>query len=307
MGKLTARGLTLCVVCWLFAHSATANTPADTLLHDRVVSVAEALGLTDDEVAPDERKASPDFQVADTSLPAGWLPTRSHQLLNDYSGILTAQEANHINSRLLACYDTTRVEIAILIVPDLGGDEIAHFSQRVWDTWRIGDHEKDNGLLLVIKPKNSSSGEVRIQTGYGLEAVLPDIFCGQIIDNEMIPAFRTGEYGKGIEEALDVIIPVVAGEYSYDAYSHDNSLSLTPLIFALIIIVLVIWLTTFHSGGNGTSTFTGGTRNSNTFGGPFWGSPGSNWGDFGGSGGGFGGFGGFGGGSSGGGGASGRW
>ena len=135
------------------------------------------------------------------------------RLVNDYAGILTAEQTATLEERLVAFDDSTSNQVMVLIVPDLGGDEIAAFTQNVWNAWGVGNKKYNNGVIVVVKPKNSTKGQVRIQTGYGLEGALPDIFCSKIIKNEMIPHFQDNDYYGGIVAALDVILPVCAGEY----------------------------------------------------------------------------------------------
>lgn len=253
---------------------------------------------TDD--TPKKRPVTPAFQVPDTNFPTGWTPQRTMHMVNDYTGILTPEQRQTLERRLLDCEDSSGVQILLLVTPDLGGDEIANFTQRVWDSWGVGDEKLNNGLVIVVKPKNSTNGHVRIQTGYGLEGALPDAFCGRIIKDQMIPCFQENDYYGGIDSALNVIIPVCCGEYNYDQYLEDNKGSgvAIALIIVIGLAVLMIWLSrNNHSNGSGNS-YNGG------YGGPFFGgwSGGSNHGGFSG-----GSFGGWGGGSSGGGGASGSW
>lgn len=270
-------------------------------------AIVDSLGGDDTHDTTPALPPAPSFQIPDTSLPSGWLPSRTQKLLNDYTGILTADQAAHIERRLLECNDTTSVQILVLLTPDLGGDDIVNFTQRLWEKWGVGDKKLNNGVAIVLKPKNSSAGEVRIQTGYGMEGALPDAFCRHIIDHQMIPKLINNDYYGAIDAALDVIIPVCAGEYSYEQAKQNDSEEGVGASFIIILIIIVIIFIIYsrHHPNQGSSS------NSSRGGDTFWG--GSTWGgSFGGGGsfgssGGFGGFGGFGGGSSGGGGASGRW
>ncbi len=233
----------------------------------------------------------------------GWLPEKGNHLVYDYCNILTSNQNNELESRLTAFNDSTSNQIAIIIVPAFGGNDIQAFAFEVGDEWGIGQKELANGVLIVVKPKDDTKGEVEIATGVGLEGALPDIFCKRIIENEMIPHFRDGEYYEGIVAALDIIEPVCAGEYSYEQYKEKNDSGVWPLIFIVAIIVVVIVLCfafddgTFGDNGSyGGGSFYGGSTRINN-----WGS-GSSGGSFS-----SGGFGGFGGGSFGGGGAHGSW
>jgi uncharacterized protein len=171
-------------------------------------------------------------------------------------------------------------------------------------------------VVILVKPKYpNEKGEASIQTGYGLEGVLPDITCKQIVDNEMIPKFAQGDYYGGVSSGIAVVMSITKGEFTAGQYSKKTKNAgqkpyglLVPII---ILMVLVFWIRSnrggTHSMGKSipfwTSLFLlssmgrGGSGN--------WGNFQSGGGSFGGGGGG--GFGGFGGGGFGGGGAGGSW
>lgn len=249
--------------------------------------------------------------------PMGWVPEKSNRLVNDLCGVLTDQQVASLEQRLVAFDDSTSNQIMILITPSLGGDEIASFTQNVWRKWGIGSSEYNNGVVIVIKPKMSDDdyGELRIQTGRGLEGALPDLFCKDIIDDIMIPRLREkGDYYNALVDALDIIQPVCMGEYDYDRFKEDNEGSALGILLTIAIMFGVpIWAArrwakkhpesfdySTDNGWTPSTTYIPRSRDWGGFSGGGFSGGGS-------SGGGFGGFGGFGGGISGGGGASGRW
>ena len=244
----------------------------------------------------------------------GWLPEKTNRLVNDYSSILTAQQVQELEQRLVAFNDSTSNQILVVITPTLGGDDENAVAQSIGQSWNVGQKEFDNGLVILIKSKTPDEnwGAVAIATGYGLEGALPDVFCKHIIDDEMIEPLGNGNYYEAIVAALEIIEPVVRGEYSYAQYRKDerrNALIGMGVFLGLIALVtgLLYYDAKKHpehwKGGNNKGGGTGGVY----FGGfPFGGGGrSSGWG--GGWSGGSGGFGGFGGGSFGGGGASGRF
>lgn len=235
----------------------------------------------------------------------GWLPDKGEGLVCDLAGTLSSEQRDALEARLEAFDDSTSNQIVILLTPGLGGNDVSQFAFDVGNKWGIGQRELRNGVLIVIKPKDETAGQVEIATGEGLEGALPDVFCKRIIEDEMIPHFREDDYYGGIVAALDVILPVCAGEYSYEQYrERHNDHPLATLLITLAVIVIILVVVHRMGGGDGSS-WTSGSGGTFYGGGPVnsWGgwSGGSSW-----SGGG-GGFGGFGGGSFGGGGASGRW
>ena len=247
------------------------------------------------------------------SLHAEWLPERSNRLVNDYSGMLTAEQREALEQRLVAFDDTTSNQILVVITPTLEGDDENAAAQRIGQAWGVGQAELKNGVVILIKSKTEEEnwGAVAISTGYGVEGALPDVFCKHIIDERMLSLLGDGEYYRAITAALDIIEPVLAGEYSYAQYRKDErrqgliALGVFGLFIAIAIVLIVIWAKKHPDQWNNGGTGTGGSGI--YFGGiPGGGHRGGGFGGFGGLSGG-GGFGGFGGGSFGGGGASGRF
>lgn len=230
----------------------------------------------------------------------GWLPDKENHLVYDYYGLLDDSQISALEERLVAFDDSTSNQIVVMVTPGFGGNDISSFAFDVGNKWGIGQGEFANGVIIVVKPKDNTDGQVEIAVGTGLEGALPDIFCKRIIEDEMIPHFRNDDYYGGICAALDIILPVCAGEYSYDQYKDDNKVPAWFMLLCLAAFIGVIVWATKNSGGSGGS-YLGGYGPTST-----WSSSGGGW-NSGPSGGGFGGFGGFGGGSFSGGGASGRW
>jgi uncharacterized protein len=174
---------------------------------------------------------------------------------------------------------------------------------------------KNNGVVILV---SKNDHRARIETGYGMEGVLPDILAKQIIDERMIPFFKNNDYYAGFNNAVDAIIQAAAGEYKSDPNAQKNNKVTAGKIIPLVIIFLVIIFLFSGKGGGGGSymsrkgsrSFLGGALPwfllGNILGGGGRGG-GFGGGGFGGGGFGGGGFGGFGGGSGGGGGASGGW
>lgn len=238
-----------------------------------------------------------------------WVPPKSSTLVNDFSGILTDDQRMELERRLVDFDDSTSNQVAVVITPSLNGDEVMNVAQQIGETWGVGHEEFSNGVVILIKSKSDlePNGDVAIATGYGVEGVLPDVFCGRIINDVMVEHLSEGDYYGALSEALDVILPVLAGEYSYENYKKDENQRLLfsflgVLVLAVVVCVLVSLYEKKHphdNNSNGNSR--GGGYN------PFWGMPMSGMGGFGGGSFGSGSFGGFGGGHFGGGGAHGKF
>lgn len=226
------------------------------------------------------------------------------KLVNDYTGTLTPDQAEALNTKLYRFDDSTSTQITVVIVNSTNGTDVADYAIELGRKWGVGGKKNNNGVVLLIAKDDR---KLNISPGYGLEGALPDVTCKQIIDYTIVPRFKGNDYYHGIDEGLDAIISAVKGEYKapagYNKRSKGGGLGRTVLIIFVIIIFLAL-----SSGGKGGGGFMS-RRGYRGFNGPvFWntGGGGSGWSGGGGSSGG-GGFGGFGGGSFGGGGASGSW
>lgn len=237
-----------------------------------------------------------------------WCPEATNHLVNDYSGMLSADQQATLEQRLVAFNDSTSNQILVIITPSLHGCEIMELGTRIGTTWGVGQKKLKNGLVILIKSKTDEEpdGDVALIPGYGLEGALPDAFCKHIIDDNMIGPLSDGNYYKAITRALDVVEPVCRGEYSYSDYKRkENREALYGLLgFIVVTILVTIILSKIakkHGGGssNGGTPFLGGSSR-----GGYWGGYSGSSGSFGHS---SGGFGGFGGGSFGGGGAHGKF
>jgi uncharacterized protein len=246
--------------------------------------------------------------VGSTSAQSLPKPMQPPRLVNDFIGTLTPQEQQSLERKLRDYHDSTSTQIYVITIANTDGYTLAQLSPVFFKEWGIGQKEKNNGVLILVKPKQGREyGDVFIGTGYGMEGVLPDIYCKRIIEQVMIPHFRREEYYAGIDNAVNAIIAYASGEYKAEKSDQDNMPgSLIPLI--IFVLLIVIFLAGRKDGGKGGDG-KGNSRGAGDaifflpflFGGRG-GSSGGGFGSFGG-----GGFGGGGGGMSGGGGAGGRW
>jgi len=226
-------------------------------------------------------------------------------LVTDLAGVLSPEQKQALENKLVALDDSSSNQIAVVILPTLDGNPIEEYATKLFRTWGIGNKKTNNGILLLIAIQDK---KIRIETGYGLEGAIPDITANSIIDNDIKPAFRQQAYYEGIDKATDDIAKAAVGEYKEKRERKTKGKGSNPLLFVLILFIIVAILG--KKGGGGGSNIGGGGFSDIATGmllGSLLGGGGrSGGGDWGGGGGG-GGFGGFGGGSSGGGGASGGW
>ncbi|HQW84845.1 MAG TPA: TPM domain-containing protein [Ferruginibacter sp.] len=231
------------------------------------------------------------------------LRNKPSQLVNDYTGTLTADQRQALENKLVAFDDSTSTQIAVVIIPTLNGKDVADFNIELGRTWGVGGKEFNNGIVLLIA-KNDR--KLNIATGYGLEGALPDLTAKQIIDEIIVPSFKGDDYYRGIEEGTDAIIQAVKGEYKAPKNYGKRSRGIGNIIFIIILIVIFLAISGGRGGGGSFMSRRGfaAWTIANMLGGS---GRGGGWSGGGGGGSSGGGFGGFGGGSFGGGGASGSW
>jgi uncharacterized protein len=137
------------------------------------------------------------------------VPGRPAGFVNDFANVLQPAERTSLEGKLSAFNASTTIEIAVVTVPSLGGDEIAHASIQIFDAWKIGKAKKDNGVLVLVAP---SEHQAWITTGYGLEGALTDLQSSWIVKNVMVPQFKNGNYYAGLNDGVDAIMAAVEGE-----------------------------------------------------------------------------------------------
>jgi uncharacterized protein len=235
------------------------------------------------------------------------------KLVNDYTNTLSAQEQQQLEQKLLAYNDSTSTQLTILIIDTYGEHEPSDYNIKVAEKWGVGQKEFDNGIIISLAIDDR---EMFISTGYGMEDRITDAATTVIREDYMKPAFKAGNYYKGLDAATSVIFDLAAGKYTADKIKDNNGgsgIGLGAFLILFFIIITIIsrirnvknnHMGSGRSGGLGFLAMmllmgSGGSHR-------------GSYGDFNSGGGGFGGgsgggFGGFGGGSFGGGGSGGSW
>ena len=126
------------------------------------------------------------------------IPFLSGRVVDD-ANILSAGERDRLTAMLKAHEQATTNQVVVLTAPSLGQTSIEEYSVAVFEKWKLGQKGKDNGVLVVVVP---SDHKMRIEVGYGLESTLPDGAAGEIIRTWMTPAFKAGNYDKGVEDGV---------------------------------------------------------------------------------------------------------
>ena len=230
------------------------------------------------------------------------------RLVNDFAHMLQGGEAAQLESKLDEFARNTSTQISVVTIKNLGGHDVEEYSVEVFNRWGLGQQGKNNGVLLLVSLDDHKAW---ITVGKGLEGVLTDAKSGLIFRNELVPAFKAGNYYQGLSDASEAIIAVTKDEYKADGlHKHGGGhIPFTAIIILIIIIVFILKMFGRGGGGGGNYMSGGGFGNFATgmILGNLLGGIGGGRGEGGFGGGDGGGFGGFGGGSTGGGGAGGSW
>jgi uncharacterized protein len=127
----------------------------------------------------------------------------------DNAELLSPAIRERLSAMLKAHEERTGNQIAVLTVSTIHGTGIEEYALRVFEAWKLGQKQKDNGVLVIVVPQDR---KMRIEVGYGLEGVLTDVAASRIIRNVMTPQFKAGEFGKGIEDGSSAIVAQLEGK-----------------------------------------------------------------------------------------------
>lgn len=167
----------------------------------------------------------------------------------DEAGLLDATAKADLDAKLADLEAKTTDQLVVVTVRTLGGRSIEEYGYQLGRAWGIGQKDKNNGVLLIVAPNDR---KVRIEVGYGLEGTLPDAIASIIIQNSILPRFRTNDYPGGIAKGADDIIKVLSGdaeEFKQQAQPKKNTALfgwlgvLVPFLFSgpgLILLVILI-------------------------------------------------------------------
>lgn len=245
------------------------------------------------------------------------LPEPPEGPVYDGANMIDAETEAQLDQRLRAYNKETGRAVIVATVPDLGGQTIEGYAVELYETWGIGGAETDEGALLLVAQEER---KIRIEVGYGSTPTLTDASSGRIIRDTITPAFKAGDFSRGIAEGVAGMIealdmdPATARaieEAEAAARADEDKITGATVIGAIFWIGMIILFASIFAGGKKgrrRRRYGAGDAVGDVI---LWSAIGSMLGDSDGGGGGFGGggggFGGFGGGMSGGGGASGGW
>ncbi|MFB0908453.1 MAG: TPM domain-containing protein, partial [Spirosomataceae bacterium] len=133
------------------------------------------------------------------------------RLVNDFVGnLLSSQQINSLERKLVAYNDSTSTQIVVVIVDSVEPYDMNTYALELGRKWGVGQKGKNNGIVLLWAPRDR---KVYIATGYGMEGALPDAYANRIVDQVIIPRFKEIKYYEGLDAGIDTIMKYASGEY----------------------------------------------------------------------------------------------
>jgi uncharacterized protein len=152
--------------------------------------------------------SNPEAVAAAQAIPASGLPALTGRVV-DGAGMLTPQQAQSLNAMSQQLEARTTDQLVVVTAASLGGHEIDAFGVALGRHWRVGQRDKNNGVLLIVA---SNERRVRIEVGYGLERILTNERAAEIIRSEILPHFRTGAFAAGISAGSRAIVETLVAQ-----------------------------------------------------------------------------------------------
>jgi uncharacterized protein len=181
--------------------------------------------------------------AAVVGLAAETLPPKPTRYFNDYARLVSPQQAGALNQRLEQFERDTSNQLVVAIYPRMdSASSVEDYTVRIAQSWGVGQKARSNGAVLFLF---MAEHKVYIQVGYGLEGALPDALCHTIIENEITPRFRAGDFAGGLDAATAAIIAATKGEYrgtgqtNADAQGGGGTIVFGVFIFIVILISIL--------------------------------------------------------------------
>ena len=151
----------------------------------------------------------------------------------DEAGILSQSERSDLTQRLASFESQSSNQLVVVTLSTLGDLSIEEYGYQLGRAWGIGTREHNNGVLLIVAPNER---KVRIEVGYGLEGALPDAIAANIIQSQILPAFKRSNMAAGVSAGVFAIIQATQGEYKPKKVNASSNNELLFLFFVFIFI-----------------------------------------------------------------------
>ncbi|MES2837096.1 MAG: TPM domain-containing protein [Bacteroidota bacterium] len=168
-------------------------------------------------------------------------PAKPTNYVSDDAALLSSSEQEELNLKLKGLEEKSSNQVFIYISKSLNGNNLEDYTQQIFDAWQVGQKGKDNGVLITVFIDDR---KFRIQTGYGVEAILPDVTCNAIQDEYIIPNFKNEDYFDGLNQASDAIISIIGGKSIKELLNEKeyNPSMATTIVAAIVSLLLFLIL-----------------------------------------------------------------
>lgn len=158
--------------------------------------------------------------------------------VNDFGHVLSASTVQTLDAELAQFEASTSNQIAVVTVPDMGGDYVENYAVKLYQDWGIGKKDKDNGVLLLLAIQEH---KIRIEVGYGLEGALPDSVAQSIINNDLTPNLKAGKFDEGVTAATHDIMAATQNEYvGAGETKSGRGINYEAVIF--VVFIMLQWI-----------------------------------------------------------------
>lgn len=161
----------------------------------------------------------------------------SRSYVSNPDGIISQTTVNELNKTLAALEKETRTEVAVVIVQSITGESVELFANDLFTKWGIGKSGDNNGLLILFV---ETSKEIRFETGYGIEGVLPDAKIARIQREHILPYFKKGDYNQGFIKGIDAVATVLKGEKFEEKKEKIAWNEILPFALAFYLLLIIL-------------------------------------------------------------------
>ncbi|MDD3304408.1 MAG: TPM domain-containing protein, partial [Clostridia bacterium] len=166
--------------------------------------------------------------------------------VNDFANVLSSSTEQQVQSIAVKTQEATNAQIVVVTVPSLDGGDIETYSNELFNSWEIGNKEKDNGILLLI---STGDRKVRIEVGYGLEGAINDAKAGRILDDVALPHMKDGDYDTAVKNVVNELQGIIYNEYGveggFDNYKEDDTMEFIGTLVSIGVLLFFIFLRVF--------------------------------------------------------------
>ena len=191
------------------------------------------------------------------SFAAEIIPPKPNRYFDDYANVVSQSAAARFNEQLEQFERDTSNQVVVAVFPKMqSDDEIAAYTQRIAQSWGVGQKDRRNGAVLFVFIQDR---KMFIQVGYGLEGALPDATAFDITENKIKPRFRSGDYEGGLAVGIDSIFKAIRGEYKGTGKTvgeHQEGSGAPSFLYFIVFVVILMVISRVmrKSGGYGYSS-----------------------------------------------------